>query len=158
MCFFPILVLKECPCVGASPYCLHVSSSSFGRAGFEVIMSHIFPKGALAGIILVGDGAGMEFLEPEPGMSQAFYSAQWPTPSYWGQCWVPDCWSRNPEGWVRGGSVPSSCVCFPSSQHWHPCPRVEQCWSKRGWRGCLVWAWVQSWHQSEFWTAPNLLP
>ena len=33
-------------------------------------------------------------------------------------------------------------VCSTSLQHWHLCPKVEQCWAKRGLRGQLVWAQV----------------
>ena len=39
-------------------YSLHVSSGFGGRAGSDMSMGHIFPHGVLAGVTLVGGGAG----------------------------------------------------------------------------------------------------
>ena len=47
-----------------------------GRVGSDVNMSHVFPQGLLVAITLVGGGAELEGLDPEPGVSQGFFSAQ----------------------------------------------------------------------------------
>ena len=67
---FSILVLKGCPCVGASLDSLHVPSGFGGRAGSDMSTSHIFPQGVLAASTLVGYGLEMEGLKPEPGVTQ----------------------------------------------------------------------------------------
>ena len=46
--------------MGVTLYSLHVPSGFGGRAGSDMSMSHIFPHGVLAGITLVGGGAGDE--------------------------------------------------------------------------------------------------
>ena len=124
--------------MAASLYSLYVPSGFDGRAGFDVNISHIFPQGVLAAITLVGSGLEKEGLGPEPGVSQGFPSLQWPSLPYqrWGQ--VPSCWSRSPEGRVFLALLPLS-VSPPHFQHWHPCPRGEQCWSRRACAGswCL---------------------
>ena len=53
-----IAVLKWCPYMGAPIHSLCVPSAFFGRAGFDIITSHIFPQDVLAAITLVGGGAG----------------------------------------------------------------------------------------------------
>ena len=67
--------------MGASLYSMFVPSGFGGRAGSDMIMTHIFPEG-MAAFTFVGGGAEMEVLEPEPGVSWGFSSAQWPTPPY----------------------------------------------------------------------------
>ena len=54
----PIVVLKGCPCVGTSPYCLCVLSGFGGRAGFDVNTSHACLQAVLAVITLVAGGSG----------------------------------------------------------------------------------------------------
>ena len=53
-----ILILKECPCVGASLCKLCVPSGFDGRAGFEMSTGPVFPQGVLSAVILVEDEAG----------------------------------------------------------------------------------------------------
>ena len=55
----------------------------------------------------------MEGLEPEPGVSQGFSSAQRSTPLYWVPRWVPSFWSKSLESQVLTGYVPSKCVLSP---------------------------------------------
>lgn len=54
-------------------------------------MGHVFPQGVLIAVNLVGGGAKMEGLEPEPGISWGFPSVQWPSLPYQVQGQVPRC-------------------------------------------------------------------
>ena len=83
----------------------------------------------------------MEGLEPEPDVNQDLSSAQWQAPPYLGWGCVPNCWSRSPVRHVQLTPFPLS-VCSPPPQHWHPCPREEQCWSKSSW---LIRVLIMSW-------------
>lgn len=67
--------------MGVSLYSLCVPSGFGGRPGFDVNISHIFAQVVLAAITLVGR-LEMAGLKPEPGVSQGFSSAQWPTLPY----------------------------------------------------------------------------
>ena len=71
----------------------------------------------------------MQGLWLEPGVSQGFPSAQWPSSPYWRWGWIPSCWSRSPEGRVWPGSVSLECVLLPLPA---PAPFTyrEQCCSK----------------------------
>ena len=70
----PIVVLKGCPYVGASLYCLCVFSGFGGRAGFDVNTSHVFAQGVPAAMALVGGGTGDGRVEP--GVRPVLPSAQ----------------------------------------------------------------------------------
>ena len=52
------MVLKVCPCVGASLYSLHVTNGFGGRAVSDVLTNHVFPQDGLAAVTLIGSGAG----------------------------------------------------------------------------------------------------
>ena len=86
-------------------------------------------------------------LRVEPGVRQGFPSV-WPLSSpCQGQGQVPYCWRRSPGG---ADSIHFGCVLFlyPTT----PCPRGEQCWSKRGWRGYCTRVLTQAitvWSPSE---------
>ena len=118
--------LKGCPCVGASIYNLHVSSGFCGMAVSEVSITSS-PRVCWQLSPWWEVGLEMEGVEPERGVSQGFFSAQWATPTYQRQ------------GRVQAGFVPSKCA-FSPSQQWHLHPRGEQCWSRRGQGKCLAWA------------------
>ena len=116
--------------MGAPLYSLCVPSAFFGRAGFDIITSHIFPQGVLAAITLVGGWAahgrartGASF---EPGLPLS--SVAIITQVY---DWIPNFQSRIPEDWVNLPLFTLS-VCSSISHHWHLCSRGEQCWCKRG--------------------------
>ena len=64
---------------------LQGSSDFDSRAGFDLNTSHVFLQGVLSAIILLGGGVRDE--GPEPGVSQGFPSAQWPSQSYF-RAWV----------------------------------------------------------------------
>ena len=49
-----MVVMKLCSYVGALLYGLHMPCGFGGRAGFDVIKSHIFSLGVLVSISLVG--------------------------------------------------------------------------------------------------------
>ena len=85
----PMVGLKRYLYMGASLYHLHGSTDFDSRAGFDLNTSHVFPQGVLSAIILLGGGVRDE--GPEPGVSQGFSSAQWPSQSYLGYGWVPSC-------------------------------------------------------------------
>ena len=83
----------------------------------------------------------------EPGVRQGFPSAWPPSSPCQGQGQVPYCWRRSPGG---ADSIHFGCVLFlyPTT----PCPRGEQCWSKRGWRGYCTRVLTQAitvWSPSE---------
>ena len=86
-------------------------------------------------------------LRVEPGVRQGFPSA-WPLSSpCQGQGQGPHCWHRSPGG---ADSIHFGCVLFlyPTT----PCPRGEQCWSKRGWWGYCMRVLTQAitvWSPSE---------
>ena len=56
----PIVVLKECPCVGTKPYSLHVPSYFGGRSWIWCEHSHTFPQDVQSTIALVVTGLEME--------------------------------------------------------------------------------------------------
>ena len=66
--------------MGVSLYNLRGTSGFDGRTGFDLNTSHVFPQGVLSAIILLGGGVRDE--GPEPGVSQGFPSAQWPSRSF----------------------------------------------------------------------------
>ena len=74
----------------------------------------------LTAFTLVGGGAGdgrdKARARSEPGLLLCSVA----TPTFWGQSWVPRCWSKSPECWVRSGFFTSP------SQHWHSHPVLEQ--------------------------------
>lgn len=71
----------------------------------------------------------MKVLELFPGLSQS--CAEWLSLLSWAQSHVLTCWSKSPEVWVQGGSVPFKCVLSPLSAMGLSSPRgttLEQEW------------------------------
>ena len=159
---FSILVLKGCPCVGASLDSLHVPSGFGGRAGSDVLVSYVFTQGVLAAITMVGGGAG-----DRGARTGARYDLL--------LCLVA---KKHPIRVGVGSHVAGAealkfvsklapfllSVCSPSSQHQNPCPRGSRVpYRKRGqvWVhsvGLLAWA-VATWPVrvgDHFWCADSI--
>lgn len=88
---FSFVVLERYIYVQASLYILYVTRDFGKRAGFYVNMNHIFPKGVLAVITLVGMWLDMEMLRAEPGVNWSFTLVQWPSLPYQRQGGVFSC-------------------------------------------------------------------
>ena len=101
------MISKGCPCVGASQYSLLVPSGFLGRAGSDVSMSHISPKGMLAVITLVGAGAAGARARARCARVSSLFSG---SHHLMGWSWSPRCWSRNTEGWTLATFTPFKCV------------------------------------------------
>ena len=138
----PIVVSKGFPCVGASLYSLHVPSGFGGRTRCEVNTSHVFLKGVLAAITLVGGGAG-----DGGARIRARCELELPFCDHHGPIRVGVRSQANVAEALRVGSeltlFPLSVV-SPLSWHQHPHPRGKECWSKRGWWGYSGWVRVQA--------------
>lgn len=83
---------------------LTVSAPCLWSVGFGREASHIFPRGVLTTVTLIGDGAGMEWLVLESGVRQYFPPSQWLPLPHQEQGLIPSCWSRSLEG--------TSLLCF----------------------------------------------
>lgn len=144
---------------GCDTVYLHVSRGFGGKARSDVSMSHIFPQGVLAAITLVEYGAwdGGARVRARCELRLLLYSAVNTTLMGTGQ--VLSCWSRSPEAQVWDSSVTSECVLPPSTRTLTPegsnvGPKGTRVGTQHGLQ-CRLW---QSWPQSGFWTAANVLP
>ena len=101
-----IAVLKKCPSVGASLYSLHLPSHCFGRAGFDMNTSHIFPHGMLTSITLVegvpGDEAARTSARCEAGLPLCSVSV---IALLEVGIVVLNCRRRSPDRWIQVCSV-----------------------------------------------------
>lgn len=84
----------RCPCVRALLCSLLCPAGLLGRAGPEVILGCPLPPGRAGSRWSGAAGLESEGLEPVPGWSRGFSSAQWLFQPYQGWHWVPWGWSR----------------------------------------------------------------